>query len=74
MDVSLKSVCSFCNTSVSALCNDHKCCMLHMLGMCKKTDCNWVHAPASDKEAAHILALLEKAVQNPEDLKAAQGK
>eukprot|EP00957_Ditylum_brightwellii_P143415 10925933-Ditylum_brightwellii.AAC.1 len=58
----LKAVCTFCNTSAPALCNDKKRCPLHMLGMCKKAACNRVHDAATNKEAAHILTLLEKAI------------
>eukprot|EP00957_Ditylum_brightwellii_P206276 15347657-Ditylum_brightwellii.AAC.1 len=73
-DVSMKAVCIFCNTKIPVLCNNKKRCVLHMLGICKKAACNRVHGTATNKEAAHILALLEKAIQNLEDLKATQGK
>eukprot|EP00957_Ditylum_brightwellii_P194362 14802908-Ditylum_brightwellii.AAC.1 len=67
-------MCKFCNTSVSALYPDKKHCVLHMVGMCGKSDCGCNHTVASAEEAMHILTLLEKAIANPDKLKATQGK
>ena len=67
--VSLKQICKFCNTLVLQVCRDDKRCVLAMLSMCKNSWCTRDHTPATDAEAKHIKALLEKAIKNPGDIK-----
>ena len=65
---SLTQICKFCDTDVRQLCRETNRCVLYMVGMCKKKGCTRKHAKASDAEAAHIVLLLDKAVQNPTEI------
>eukprot|EP00957_Ditylum_brightwellii_P189066 14392688-Ditylum_brightwellii.AAC.1 len=71
-NIMLYNICRFCNTTASALLPDAKRCSLYMMGLCHHKCCKCKHETASDAKAEHVLTLLEKAVRNPEDLKADQ--
>eukprot|EP00957_Ditylum_brightwellii_P086105 6551021-Ditylum_brightwellii.AAC.1 len=73
-NITLYTICRFCNTTVTSLLPDNKRCALYMMGMCHRKCCKRKHETASDAEAEHVLMLLEKAAKNPKDLKADQGK
>eukprot|EP00957_Ditylum_brightwellii_P115078 8776720-Ditylum_brightwellii.AAC.2 len=61
--VSLSAICKFCNISVAMLCANKQCCVLLMVGMCKKAEYNQAHTITMAQEVAHILELLDKAIK-----------
>eukprot|EP00957_Ditylum_brightwellii_P120885 9219694-Ditylum_brightwellii.AAC.1 len=71
--VLLKKVCDYCNILVMQLCPDKNVCASNMLGKCVWTECTRLHRVATDEEAKHVVALLDKAIANPDKVGTGQG-
>ena len=67
--IKFRKMCKFCNIPVASLRNDPKTCFLGMFNCCSyRSKCNKIHRMAMNKEAMHIVNLLDKATKNPEQI------